>query len=117
LKKIEQFGHKTKEIDPIEGFTDVRLVKLRRGDTLIESGSPSGFAYIPLSEGLRILPMGGYQEFAFPAWMPVGVTGVIRGSVRNATVVADQDLDLLAIPKDVYLKHWHHTLFTRVPII
>ena len=42
-------------------------------------------------------------------WVPVGVTGVIRGAIRNANVVALQDLSLLAIPKDVFLKHWHHT--------
>jgi hypothetical protein len=109
LKKIEQFGHKTAAIDPIAGFEDVRQIDLRAGETLIESGAPAGFVYIPLAEGLHIVPLGGYQAFVVQAWMPVGVTGVIRGSVRNATVVADQDLALLAIPKDVYLKHWHHT--------
>jgi hypothetical protein len=109
LKQIAQFGHKTEGIDPIAGFEDVRQIDLLAGETLIESGAPSGFVYIPLAEGLRIVPLGGYQAFAVQAWMPVGVTGVIRGSVRNATVVADQDLALLAIPKDVYLKHWHHT--------
>jgi hypothetical protein len=109
LRKIEQYGHKTERIDPIEGFKEVRQIELRAGETLIESGAPSGFVYIPLGEGLRILPLGGYQAFAIQPWMPVGVTGVIRGSVRNAGVVAEQDLALLAIPKDVFLKHWHHT--------
>lgn len=109
LKRIEQFGHKTEGIDPIEGFKEVRQIELQAGETLIESGAPSGFVYIPLGEGLRILPLGGYQAFAIQPWIPVGVTGVIRGSIRNAKVVAEQDLSLLAIPKDVYLQHWHHT--------
>jgi hypothetical protein len=109
LAKIEQFGHKTEGIDPDAGFTDVRLVKLRSGEKLIEAGAPSGFVYIPLGEGLRIVPLGGYQAFVVQPWMPVGVTGVIRGSIRNATVLAEKDMDLLAIPKDVFLKHWHHT--------
>jgi hypothetical protein len=109
LQKIAQYGHKTERIDPIEGFREVRQIELQAGEVLIESGAPSGFVYIPLGEGLRILPLGGYQAFAIQPWMPVGVTGVIRGSIRNAGVVAEQDLSLLAIPKDVFLKHWHHT--------
>jgi hypothetical protein len=109
LQKIAHYGHKTERIDPIEGFKEVRQIDLRAGETLIESGAPSGFVYIPLGEGLRILPLGGYQAFAIQPWMPVGVTGVIRGSIRNAGVVAEQDLSLLAIPKGVFLKHWHHT--------
>jgi hypothetical protein len=109
LQKIARYGHKTERIDPIEGFKEVRQIELQAGETLIESGAPSGFVYIPLGEGLRILPLGGYQAFTIRPWMPVGVTGVIRGSIRNAGVVAEQDLSLLAIPKDVFLKHWHHT--------
>jgi len=37
----------------------------------------------------------------------LGITGVIRGDVRNATIVAEDDADVLIIPKDVYLRHWH----------
>jgi len=109
LQKIARYGHKTERIDPIEAFKEVRQIELQAGETLIESGAPSGFVYIPIGEGLRILPLGGYQAFSIQPWMPVGVTGVFRGSVRNAGVVAEQDLSLLAIPKDVFLKHWHHT--------
>jgi hypothetical protein len=43
------------------------------------------------------------------AWSGVGVTGVIRGAARNARVVADRDVALLAIPKGVFLDHWHAT--------
>jgi hypothetical protein len=109
LRKIAEYGHKTDRIDPTAGFNEVRQIELQAGETLIESGAPSGFVYIPLGEGLRILPLGGYQAFAIQPWMPVGVTGVIRGSIRNADVVAERGLSLLAIPKDVFLKHWHHT--------
>ena len=34
-------------------------------------------------------------------------TGVIRGATRNSSVAADRDLELLAIPKGVFLDHWH----------
>ncbi len=61
LQKIGLYGHKTERIDPIQGFKEVRKIELQAGETLIESGSPSGFVYIPLGEGLRILPLGGYR--------------------------------------------------------
>jgi hypothetical protein len=109
LAKIALYGHKTEQIDPIKGFHEVRQIELQAGETLLEPGAPSGFVYIPLGEGLRILPLGGYQAFAIQPWMPVGVTGVICGSIRNAAVVAERTLSLLAIPKDIFLKHWHHT--------
>jgi hypothetical protein len=109
LKKLEAFGHRTGDVDPIKGFIDVRRIRLGAGETLIEAGAPAGFVYIPEGDGLRIVPLGGYDDFYIRPWIPVGVTGVIRGSVRNADVVADQDLTLLTIPRDVYLKYWHHT--------
>ena len=62
-----------------------------------------------MQEGLRGLPLGGYPGFVIQPWIPVGVTGVIRGAERNARVVAERDVDLLAIPKGVYLDHWHFT--------
>jgi hypothetical protein len=40
--------------------------------------------------------------------MPVGNTGVIRGAVRNADIVAERAVELLMIPQEVYLKYWHH---------
>jgi hypothetical protein len=49
-----------------------------------------------------------YAAFSVRAWMLLGSTGVIRGSERNARVVATRALSLLVIPKDVYLQHWHH---------
>ena len=109
LDCISASGHKTQAIDPVEAFRDVKLIELQASEILIEANSPAGFVYIPLGEGLQIIPLGGYQAFFVQAWMPLGVTGVIRGAVRNATIVATQDLTLLMIPKDVYLKHWHHT--------
>ncbi len=109
LERLAASGHKTRTIDPVEGFRDVKEITLQAGDVLLEAGAPAGFVYIPLGPGLQIVPLGGYQSFFVQAWMPLGVTGVIRGAVRNATITATQDLTLLMIPKDVYLKRWHHT--------
>ncbi len=101
-------GHNVEQIDPTRAFEHVKLVMLKADETLIEAGSPSSFVYIPLGAGLRIMPLGGYEAFRVSAWMPLGITGVIRGAARNATVVADEELTLLMIPKEVYLREWHH---------
>jgi hypothetical protein len=109
LERIAASGHKTRAMDALEGFRDVKLIELQAGEVLLEAGAPAGFVYIPLDAGLQVVPLGGYQPFFVTAWMPLGVTGVIRGAPRNATVIAAQPLALLMIPKDVYLKRWHHT--------
>ena len=44
-----------------------------------------------------------------PAWVPVGITGVIRGAARNSDVFTDRAMELLAIPKEVFLERWHFT--------
>jgi hypothetical protein len=109
LGTIARYGHQTDGIDPYKGLSEARQITLYPGETLIEAGGPAGFVYIPQGDGLKILPLGGYQGFSILPWIPVGVTGVIRGAVRNANVVAEQELTVLAIPKDIYLKHWHRT--------
>ena len=108
LDRLTQSGHKTAAIDPEKCFDHVKLLTLRAGETLIEAGAPATFVYLPLGDGLKIIPLGGYQPFSVRAWMPLGNTGVIRGAIRNADVVADQDVSLLIIPKDVYLRHCHN---------
>jgi hypothetical protein len=109
LKNVEASGHKTAKIDPELGFRHVRLSTLQPKETLLEAGAPDGFVYIPLTDGLSIIPLGGYQPFDVKAWMPLGVTGVIRGAMRNASIVATEEVQLLMIPREVFLKRWHFT--------
>lgn len=109
LTRIGKSGHKTDAVDPELGFKYVKLVELYAGDVLIEAGLPADFVYIPLGQGLRVYPLGGYSPFDVHPWMPLGNTAVIRGATRNATVVAVQSVRLLMIPKEVYLRYWHHT--------
>jgi hypothetical protein len=109
LDRIALSGHKTGPIDPHLAFQDVKQLKIQAGSTLIDAGAQPGFVYIPLTGSLQIRPMGGYPPFSIQAWMPLGITAVIRGSVRNATVVAEEDMDVLMIPQEIYLKYWHHT--------
>jgi CRP-like cAMP-binding protein len=109
LQRIARSGHRTGDVDPVDGFEDVRLARLKNDEILIEAGAPSGFVYIPLGEGLQAAPLGGYATSAARPWMPLGATGVIRGAARNSTVTAERDVALLMIPKEVYLRAWHRT--------
>lgn len=107
LDKLNQTGQKLTSFDPVGGFEHVRLAQLKAGEKLIEAGSPSAFVYIPLGDGLKIIPLGGYQSFSVTAWLPLGTTGVIRGDVRNADIVAEQGISLLMIPKEIYMQYWY----------
>jgi hypothetical protein len=109
LDRIARSGHKTSPIDPQMAFQEVRQVKITAGNTLLEAGALPGFVYIPLSGILKVIPLGDYPAFLIQPWMPLGITAVIRGAFRNATVVAEEDADLLMIPQEIYLKYWHHT--------
>ena len=98
------------DFDPgreLPGLKDIRIIRLKNGEELIKSGSPSGFVYFPLSEGLRVYPLGGYESKSARAWIPIGNTGVIRGSVRNAQVLAESEVELICVPKSIYLTEWY----------
>lgn len=109
LTWVGRTGHKTAHIDVEKAFEHTKLVSVRRGEALVRGGQPAHFVYIPLGPGLRVIPLGGYDPRPLPAWAPVGTTGVIRGAIRNATIVADDDITLLMIPRDTYLQHWYDT--------
>jgi hypothetical protein len=109
LAKTARSGHPTERIDPHRAFRDVRMIRLSAGEKLIESGTPAGFVYIPLGSALRGRPIGGYADFLIDPFVLVGTTGVIRGGIRNADIHAATDMSLLAIPRAVFLDHWHFT--------
>ena len=85
------------------------MIKLAPGQVLLDAGAPAAFVYIPLDPGLKIIPKSGVASFIMRPWMPLGVTGVIRGAPRSATVQAEEAVRLLMISTTVYLKHWHNT--------
>ena len=107
LARISAAGLKLASFDVVEGFRHVKQADLQAGEKLIEAGAPASFVYVPLGDGLRIIPLGGYQSFSVAAWMPLGTTGVIRGDIRNADIVAEQPVAVLIIPKEVYLRYWY----------
>jgi hypothetical protein len=107
VARLARGGHNMAAVQLDAAFEQVRLTRLRAGETLLEAGHTARFVYIPLGEGLMVVPLGGYPSFAAPAWLPLGTTGVIRGAQRNATIYATRDLALLVIPQAVYLNAWH----------
>ena len=109
IAQMAQQGKKMRKFDAQAAFADVRLIALREGEVLLEIGSPPGFVYVPMGEGLVSLPQGGYQPQNAPAWIPLGNTRVIRGDVQEAQVIAEKGVQLIMIPRAVYLKHWHET--------
>jgi hypothetical protein len=109
LRKVASAGYKTAQIDPDLAFEDVHLLKLNRGQTLVEAGSPPGFVYVPAGEGVIGYPLGGYEPFTVKPWTPLGTFSIIRGAPRASTLVVQADLALLVIPEETYLRHWHST--------
>lgn len=109
LLRMRDAGHKIDKVNTTVAFTDVRQTELRAGEVLIAAGSPPGFVYVPMGAGLVSLPEGGYTPHAVSPWIPLGNTRVIRGDVQEATITAEQDLKLLMLPKEIYLKYWHDT--------
>ncbi len=107
LQRLRQTGQLCDRIDPEQAFQDARIVCLQPGELLIDAGAPAAFVYIPLAEGLRIMPLGGYDAMPARPWTPLGLTGVIRGAARNATVIAESSMQLLMIPKGVYIREWY----------
>lgn len=108
VERLAASGAKTRNVDLVRAFQDVRLLELAAGQVLVEANSPAAFVYIPLGDGLKVIPLGGYASFPVRPWMPLGNTGVIRGAPRNADVLAEQGVELLVIPQDTFLKYWHH---------
>lgn len=110
LARLAMTGYYTAKINARHAFEHVRLAQLSANETLIEADDPANYVFIPLVDGLRCYPLGGYPPFNISAYTALGNTGVIRGAQRNAKVIAEKDRQLLMIPKEVFLRHWHHTL-------
>lgn len=92
--------------DPRRAFVGVRRTKVMAGERVMAPRTDASVVLVPMGAGLVVQPVGGYPPAAVDAWMPLGVTGVVRGSERNAHVSADAEVDVLAIPTDVYLAEW-----------
>ncbi len=108
LNQIAKSGQKVEHFVLPDAFQDIRIVLVKTGETLFEANSQGSFVYIPMSEGLVSIPLGGYQPTPIQAWTQIGDTAAIQGSVRNAHVIAKTDTNLLMIPKQIYLQFWYN---------
>lgn len=107
VERVAVSGTRIENLDLDQAFQEVRIIKLEAGQVLVEANSPAAFVCFPLGDGLKVMPLGGYAAFPVCPWMPLGNTGVIRGAARNADIIAEQAVELLMIPQDVFLKYWH----------
>ena len=99
-------GVRVDAIDPVAAFEDVRIAELEAGEVLAAAGSPSAFVYAATGPGLVVRPLGGYAVQPVGALMLVGVTGVIRRAGRNSDVVAEQAVEVVLIPGELYEREW-----------
>jgi hypothetical protein len=106
LAALGACGLKEAAIDPDTAFEDVRRVRLDDGEVLVEAGSPPSFVYVALGPGLRVKPLGGYEDADVAAWLPIGITGVVRQAERNSTVVAGAPVEVLMIPGELFHREW-----------
>jgi hypothetical protein len=107
LQESARAGQRIDHLDRVAAFDGVRLTVVDAGEVVMTAGELAGFVYIPLDSGLRVEPVGGYPPRRLPAWSPVGTSAVIGGATRNGTVIAEQTVGILMIPRDTYLRHWY----------
>ncbi len=107
LDQLVKSGHRVDAIDLDRAFAETRLIKVAAGEVLIAPGVRSGFVYIPLGPGLKLVPPGDQPMVAGLPWVPLGDIEAIQNNPAPAKVVAEQSLDLLMIPKQIYLRDWY----------
>jgi hypothetical protein len=106
IEGLGAHGLRVGAVDAVAAFEDVRVAQLEAGEVLAEAGSPSAFVYAATEPGLVVRPLGGYATQPVGAWMPVGVTGVIRHAGRNSDIVAEQPIEVVLIPGELYAREW-----------
>lgn len=106
VARVSQHGTDTAGIDRAGAFREVCRATVRSGEVLVEQGSPPAFVYVPMGEGLRVRPMGGYAPSPLHPWVPVCTTGAVRRAGRNSEIVAERDVDVLIVPGQVYVRSW-----------
>lgn len=106
LDRLVKSGHKVDHIDLDRAFVETRLITLKAGEVLMEQGL-SGFVYIPLQAGLKLVAGQEYRLISALPFVPVGSVEVIRNVPTQTKAVAEQSLELLMIPKQIYSRYWY----------
>ena len=107
LNQITELGQKATQVNLDKAFQEVRQIRLEMGDVLYKSGTASWFVYIPFTKGLQVFPDRVAVSHPILSWSLIGDIGLLRGSLRDSRVVAEQPVELLMIPKEIYLKYWY----------
>lgn len=106
VARLAEHGLRTRAMDRAAALAGARRVTVPAGTTLLQPGTAASVVVVPLEPGLAVVPSGGYEPRPLHPWLPVGVTGVVRGGERNAAVVAVRTTEVLVAPADVYLGAW-----------
>lgn len=106
FEPLARHGLNVAAIDRDAALRGTQRWRVPRGTSLLQPGGLASFVVVPLGPGLVLQPMGGYPAQPLHAWIPLGVTGVVRGGRRNAGVQADDEVDVLLIEAGHYLAEW-----------
>ncbi len=106
LANMADRGLDTSRIAAAAAAEGLRLVTVPAGTEVLQVDTTSPVVVIPLGSGLRVHPRTGSEPQPIHPWLPVGVTGVVRGGLRNASVVADHEVEVAVVPAEVYLREW-----------
>ena len=107
LNQITELGQKAAQINLEKAFQEVRKIQLTMGDVLYQSGTASWFVYVPFTKGLQVFPDRASVSYPITPWSLIGDIGLLRGALRDSRVVAEQPVELLMIPKEIYVKYWY----------
>lgn len=95
------------DVDQRRAFVGVRRVNVRSGEQVLAAGTVAEVVLVAMGPGMMVRPMGGYPPDPVAPWTLLGATGAVRGAERNADVWAEETVDVLVIPIDVYLAEWY----------
>jgi hypothetical protein len=106
LANMAAHGANLAGIDRQAALAEVCLATVDPGEVLVALGSPPAFVYVPTTDGLIVIPSGGYERQPLRPWVPVGTTGVVRRAERNADIVAEKRVEVFMIPGALYTSAW-----------
>lgn len=89
---------------PPEAMTELaaraRIVEIKSGGTLFESGAPSDGLYVVVTGRLRVILPDGATAGEIVRYEPIGEIGLLSGEPRSATLYAIRDSILLKFDRD-----------------
>lgn len=103
---LAQTGFRSDAVDAARCFSEVRVANVKAGEVVMREGGLATFVYIPTSLGLELHPGAGFAPQALGAWRRLGATAVLRRGLRNSTIAATAELEVVMVPGDVYANEW-----------